>query len=136
MAIMIGVSRGASADPPRPGATQVTWRILEVRGDSSDTFMSRFEVLARTGNGPAERVGPITMRCSMAHLDGVLSCGYGGAFDYLRVRRVGGRCVIEAERTTEHGMRGRRVLGRFRCAAHIEESVEQPTRDGGVGPTP
>lgn len=123
------VARDAAADPP---TTSVTWRILEVRGDSSDTFVSRFEVIARTGERAPERVGPITMRCSMSYLDGLLTCAYGGAFDHVRIRRAGGRCVIEAARSTEHGMTGRRSLGSFRCAAHIEERVEQPSRDGGA----
>lgn len=120
------------ADPPpsRGPGTQVTWRILESRGTDSASFSSRFEVVARDRDGATQRLGPFRMPCVVSHDDGVLACAYGGAFDYLRVRRAGRACVIEAQRSTEHGMGPRRVLGRFRCSAPVVETVERASPAG------
>lgn len=125
VALSVIAAGEAVADPPgAPGpGTQVTWRILENRGTDSATFSSRFELVARARDGATQRLGPFRLPCYLSRDGGVLTCSYGGAFDYLRVRRAGRACVIEAQRSTEHGMGARRVLGRFRCSAPVVETA-------------
>lgn len=114
----------ATAQPP-PAAT-VTWRLLENHTESG-ALASRVEVVVRAPSGAVQRVGPFSWPCYVAYEAGQLSCVYGGAFDMLRVRRRGGWCVLEAQRSTEHGTQPARALGRVRCAGAVEvwfEDVE------------
>ncbi len=110
-----------SAQPRRE--TEVTWRLLENNQDSG-SLSSRFEVVVRDGAGRQTRLGPFAWPCGFAYADGEVSCVYGGAFDYLRVRRRGGLCAIEAQNSTEHGMRPTRVLGRVPCTGALSQWFE------------
>jgi hypothetical protein len=127
------VARAAVADPPpATSGTRVAWRILENHDTDPTHFSSRFEVVARAPDGATQRVGPFRLPCAISTQDDVLTCGYASAFDYLRIRRAGGACVVEAQRSTEHGMGPRRVLGRFRCRGPLQETVERvDLPDGG-----
>ncbi len=104
-----------SAQTPR---FEVAWRLLENRGESGD-LASRFEVTVRDPAGRVTRFGPFAWRCHVSYENGRLSCTYGGAFDYLRVRHRDGICLLEAQRSTEHGMYPTRSLGRAPCAGDV-----------------
>lgn len=109
-----------SAQTPR---FEVAWRLLENRGESGD-LASRFEVTVRDPAGHVTRFGPFAWRCYVAYEHGRLSCVYGGAFDYLRVRHRDGVCLLEAQRSTEHGILPARSIGRAPCAGTVTARFE------------
>jgi hypothetical protein len=125
---LVAAAPRAAADPPGGArGTRITWRILANRGPDSATFASRFDVVARDADGTVRRIGPFDLPCYLSNDDGVFTCVYGGAFDYLRVRRVGGSCIIERQPSTEHGMGRTFHLGTLRCTPPI---VERPSAGG------
>lgn len=119
--LLLVLSQPASAQLAR--GTEVTWRLLADHPESGN-LASRFEVVVRDPAGRRTRLGPFAWRCGFAYADGEVSCVYGGAFDYLRVRRQGRLCTIEAQNSTEHGMRPTRVLGRVPCVGPVTQWFE------------
>lgn len=125
-ALALGVSLcsvyalAVDADPLQ--GTTITWRILANHGEPAAAISSRFELVVVDRHG-TRRVGPFELPCYLSTDDDALTCTYGGAFDILRVRRVGGRCVAERQLSTEHGNQPPHQLAAFRCEGPIHVSV-------------
>lgn len=117
MVAAVALATTAVTAQSRP-TTTVTWRLLENHTESGG-LAARVEVVARGPSGAEQRVGPFSWPCGVSYAEARLQCVYGSAYDDLRVRRRGAWCVLEAQRSTEHGTQRPRALGRVRCAGDV-----------------
>lgn len=105
---------------------EVVWRALahNPRTTRFSYLSVRFEVAIVDSSGRSRRVGPRIWQCAFSLEDSGLSCVWGQSSSYLRVRESRGRCSVEAQLSTEHGMGRTTVLARFPCTAGVSEWYE------------
>lgn len=105
---------------------EVVWRALahNPRTTRFSNLSVRFEVDVVDSRGRSQRVGPRVWQCAFVFDDGALQCQWGQSFSYLRVRESRGRCTVEAQLSTEHGMGRTTRLMVFACAAGVDRWYE------------